>query len=135
MANNEKQNPLSRAASTVVRAFTRAKEKLTHHDDVETVTPVAMETAPRSPEKGRGKRATSDIPMADLNNSYTPDHTSLKTGFRTDGGDQHRDQEFAGGFSDERFNDEDRITNKSGDPRIGTHGRTYEPGETKGEQR
>ena len=35
-----------------------------------------------------------------------------------------------GGFADERFNDEDRFTtNKSGDPRIGTHRRKYEPGE------
>ena len=33
------------------------------------------------------------------------------------------------GVSDERWNDEDRFTNKSGDPRIGTHRRTYEPAE------
>ena len=43
--------------------------------------------------------------------------------------DQESDQELSGGFSDERFNDEDRFTNKSGDARIGTHDRKYEPGE------
>jgi hypothetical protein len=48
-------------------------------------------------------------------------HKSTKT--------PQRDQESALGVADERWNDEDRLTNKSGDPRIGTHGRTYEPGE------
>lgn len=60
---------------------------------------------------------------------YTPTQTSLKASFRSDGSDQQRDQEPAGGFSDERWNDEDHFTNKSGDPRIGTHGRNDEPGE------
>ena len=39
------------------------------------------------------------------------------------------------GVSDERWNDEDRLTNKSGDPRIGTHRRTYEPAEAGAESR
>jgi hypothetical protein len=64
-----------------------------------------------------------------LAGTHTVQQTSVKTSFRSDGDDRHRDQEFAGGFADERWNDEDRFTNKSGDPRIGTHGRTYEPGE------
>jgi hypothetical protein len=38
-------------------------------------------------------------------------------------------QEMAGGYADERWKDEDRFTNKSGDPRIGTHHRKYEPNE------
>src|ERR1051326_2935820 len=54
---------------------------------------------------------------------------SLKGPCRTDGSDRHSDQELANGYVDERWNDEDRFTNKSGDPRIGTHGRSYEPGE------
>ena len=32
-------------------------------------------------------------------------------------------------MGDERWNDEDHFTNRSGDPRIGTHRRSYEPGE------
>ena len=57
---------------------------------------------------------------------YTPTQTSLKASFRTTGEDQQRDQEFVAGYADERWNEEDRLTNKSGDPRIGTHGQRYE---------
>ena len=60
---------------------------------------------------------------------YTPNQTSLKASFRSTGEDRQRDQEFASGYADERWNDEDHFTNKSGDPRIGTHGRSYEPDE------
>ena len=31
--------------------------------------------------------------------------------------------------TNDRFSDEDRFTNRSHDPRIGTHNRTYEPAE------
>jgi hypothetical protein len=60
---------------------------------------------------------------------YSPKQTSLKASFRASGQELEKDQELAGGFSNERFNDEDHFTNKSGDPRIGTHDRKYEPGE------
>jgi hypothetical protein len=70
-----------------------------------------------------------DIPLEVLNGTYTPAQTSLKASFRASGEELERDQELAGGFADERFNDEDHFTNKSGDPRIGTHHRKYEPGE------
>jgi len=59
---------------------------------------------------------------------YTPKQTSLKAPFRTDGGDRQRDQELTPGY-DDTWNEEDKFTNKSGDPRIGTHHRKYEPGE------
>lgn len=77
----------------------------------------------------RRRRAEPDIPLDVLNRTYTPKQTSLKAPFRATGAERQRDQELAGGFADERWNDEDRFTNKSGDPRIGTHGRRYEPGE------
>ncbi len=67
-----------------------------------------------------------DIPQEVLNRTYTPKQTSLKASFRASGEERERDQDLAG---DERFNDEDHFTNKSGDPRIGTHHRKYEPGE------
>jgi len=57
--------------------------------------------------------------------------TSLKAPFRADGRDHQRDQELSPGDLSDRWNDEDRFTNRSGDPRIGTHGRAREPGERK----
>ncbi len=94
---------------------------------------------PRTEESGGGalRRAASSIARllgrgegrAQIENAYTPTQTSLKAPFRASGADRQRDQEFAAGVADDRWNDEDRFTNKSGDPRIGTHGRTYEPGE------
>ncbi len=65
----------------------------------------------------------------------TPPLTSSKAGFRSDGADHQQDQEYAFGVADDRWNDEDRMTNKSGDPRIGTHRRTYEPEEARPESR
>ena len=85
--------------------------------------PKVARTAARKP------RGSPDIPIDVLNRTYTPKQTSLKASFRTTGEDRQRDQEFASGYADERFSDEDRFTNKSGDPRIGTHGRRYEPNE------
>ena len=67
-----------------------------------------------------------DVPLGDIARAYMPPQTSLKTSFRFTGAERQRDQEFV---MNSRWNDEDRLTNKSGDPRIGTHGRTYEPGE------
>lgn len=67
--------------------------------------------------------------MDTLASAYTPTQTSLKAGFRADGADLHRDQEHGRGMETDTWRDEDRFTNKSGDPRIGTHGRTYEPAE------
>lgn len=71
----------------------------------------------------RTKRSEPDVPFDRLDGAYTPHQTGMKTSFRADGA-----QEFSRLVND-RWNDEDKLTNKSGDPRIGTHGRTYEPGE------
>jgi hypothetical protein len=75
------------------------------------------------------------MPIGQLERVYTPPQMSLKASFRADGSDRERDQEFALGYVDERWNNEDLFTNKSGDPRIGTHGRMYEPGERRQHQR
>lgn len=79
----------------------------------------------------RVAKREADIPMDRIAETYTPTQTSLKGPFRASGADQQRDQEFARGVADDRWNDEDLMTNKSGDPRIGTHGRSYEPGEAR----
>jgi hypothetical protein len=116
---------VSRAAGKVaarVRPARRRKE------------PVAAKPQP-APKKrllltpARAPKRRPDIPIEILQETYTPNQTSLKAPFRTTGEERQRDQEFASGYADERWNDEDHFTNKSGDPRIGTHGRSYEPGE------
>ena len=90
----------------------------------------------RTQAKARPAKREADIPLDVLDRAYTPPRTSSKAGFRADGADHQRDQEFGRGVADdERFNDEDRYTNRSGDPRIGTHRRTYEPGENRAESR
>jgi hypothetical protein len=77
----------------------------------------------------RSKNIEPDIPLDVLSRTHTPQQTSLKASFRVDGEDRQRDQEFAEGYADERWKDEDHFTNKSGDPRIGTHHRKNEPKE------
>ena len=134
MSTKEK---IQRATSTVRHAF----EKLTHRnheeheqdDDSPILMQGSQQSIPRAivePEtRARPRRVEADIPLDEIEGSYSPTQTSLKASFRTDGSDHQRDQEYSGGYADERWNDEDRFTNKSGDPRIGTHGRSYEPGE------
>lgn len=124
---------IARMRSAIMRNARRLGTKIRHprHE------PVAAEAAPqqsaakrREPMRAsRPVNRPTDVPLDLISSTYTPTQTSLKGPFRADGSDQARDQELAGGFADERWNDEDRITNKSGDPRIGTHRRTYEPGE------
>lgn len=82
----------------------------------------------------RPRRVESDIPLDVIQQTYTPHDTSSKQSFRSSGDDHERDQELVLGTADERWNREDHYANKSGDPRIGTHGRTYEPGEQNREE-
>jgi hypothetical protein len=139
MAHNRTEektrNPLRRAAAAVSRAVSRITHRGNDHggDDVVMPLETQQEITPRTtaPAPSRAPRREADVPM-DITNEYTPKQTSLKGGFRDDGSARQRDQELAAGAApDERWNDEDRFTNKSGDPRIGTRGRTYEPGETR----
>ena len=124
---------LQRVASAVKRLFSREPEASEPRSAVaETPTPTPMASAPKP---ARTTRRETDIPMDVITCHYTPPFTGGKAGFRSDGADHQSDQEFAYGVSDERWNDEDRLTNKSGDPRIGTHRRTYEPAETRTESR
>jgi len=76
----------------------------------------------------RSKQPRTDVPLDLIASTYSPRQTSLKTSFRSDGADRQQDQEMPIGAAD-RWQDEDHFTNKSGDARIGTHGRSYEPGE------
>jgi hypothetical protein len=122
-----KYGRLRRAASSIARMFKRAggreRPAMIGSDDPTLRTVPAPKTRPVHRE--------SDIPLDQIEQTYTPAQTSLKSPFRASGADQQSDQEFARGVADDRWNDEDRFTNKSGDPRIGTHGRTHEPVETR----
>ena len=110
-----------------------APKRLTPHRSAKA------ESQPAPKQSGAGHRPTTsaarppqlepDIPLDVLNRTYTPKQTSVKASFRTDGDDRQRDQEFADGYADESWGDEDHFTNKSGDPRIGTHHRKDEPKE------
>ncbi len=77
--------------------------------------------------EARGKQRTHRRP-ARSDRRVLAEADRLKSSFRSDGADQQLDQEMPIGAAD-RWQDEDHFTNKSGDARIGTHGRSYEPGE------
>lgn len=87
--------------------------------------PVTKAAKPqRRPATARAVQRQSDIPLDLIAAMYSPRQTSMKTSFRSDGADQQNDQETLLGAADQ-WQDEDHYTNKSGDARIGTHGRSY----------
>ncbi|HSP33946.1 MAG TPA: hypothetical protein VLU46_06490 [Thermoanaerobaculia bacterium] len=118
MPKTSKIGRFRRVALAITRLFRRGRHAQTTTLDQDA-----------SVRHARPAHRQTDIPMDQLEDVYIPTQTSLKGPFRASGADQQRDQEFAHGTADDRWKDEDLITNKSGDPRIGTHGRTYEPGE------
>jgi hypothetical protein len=75
----------------------------------------------------RSRQPRTDVPLDLIASTYSPKQTSLKSSFRSDGSDRQLDQEMPIGAAD-LWQEEDHFTNKSGDTRIGTHGRSYEPG-------
>lgn len=138
--DNEHSNPgglrrLTSALSRAARRLTGRGAEETVDDTPQPARASAASSTSRPQQQARTTRRESDIPLDVLDRAYTPPATSAKASFRSDGSDHQSDQEFALGFSDERWNDEDHLTNKSGDPRIGTHGRAYEPGENRSESR
>lgn len=132
----KKRSTVRRAGSAIARTAKKLTTKLrpARRRKKETEEPVAARATTRATPKVKTARAVarpakrqSDIPLDAVARTYSPKQTSLKTSFRTTGADHQRDQDVIG----ERWNDEDHYTNKSNDPRIGTHGRAYEPGERK----
>jgi hypothetical protein len=123
-------------AEAVKRVFARGRDEATPSGTAEAApTPAQPRHAKAAAGTARGVRREADIPLDVLDRSYTPPATSSKAGFRSDGADHQHDQEFSRGVADADWNDEDHFTNKSGDPRIGTRRRTYEPNETRAESR
>ena len=123
---------LRRAAEAVRRVFSRGRSA------DETAEPLSATPAqpqrPRTIEQqaARPVRRETDIPLDLIEREYTPPVTSSKASFRSDGSDHEKDQEI---IAENVWKDEDHYTNKSGDPRIGTHRRTFEANETRAESR
>ncbi len=92
-----------------------------------------MESRASTPATTTPVQRQSDIPMDLIDHMYTPLATSSKASFRSDGADHERDQELALGVVNDQWNDEDRLTNKSGDPRIGTHNRNHDSAQSRPE--
>ncbi|HEX7153537.1 MAG TPA: hypothetical protein VF618_18765 [Thermoanaerobaculia bacterium] len=132
---NNLGGPIRRAAAKIRHLFGRHEqsEQQPSMEATSRATPNPSDMNAQ-PVQERSTRRQSDIGIDVIANTYTPS-TSSKSSFRDDGADHHADQEFANGSGNTRWKDEDRFTNKSGDPRIGTHGRTYEPGESRDESR
>lgn len=122
-----RSNILQRAFSTVSRLFSRERHDGNGGDAV-PLKPARVQSS-REVHHARPARREPDIPLDQLAETYIPRQTSLKASFRASSEERQRDQDFGYGIAENRWKEEDRFTNKSGDPRIGTHGRTYEPGE------
>jgi hypothetical protein len=124
---------LGRLRDAVKRVFARGRGETTDAVEAAPATPAQPRTVRTAAPEGSARqvRREADIPLDVLDRSYTPPMTSSKSGFRSDGADHQHDQEFSRGVADADWNDEDHFTNKSGDPRIGTRRRTYEPNETR----
>jgi len=122
---------VARAKKAVKTAAKKVTSRVRSRRRVEQkAQPAVRKSRPRGDVKAvRPTVLKPDIPLEVLDRTYTPKQTSIKGPFRTSGDDHARDQELAGGYIEERWSDEDRFTNKTGDPRIGTHHRKYEPGE------
>jgi hypothetical protein len=141
MARREKSDStVRRAKSAISRTAKKLTSKLRPRRRIskQTEEPVVARASTRTTPKVKSNRAEpqstarpakrqTDIPLDAISGAYTPKQTSLKTSFRATGAEHQRDQDVPG----EHWNDEDHYTNRSGDPRIGTHGRAYEPGERK----
>jgi hypothetical protein len=132
-----RKSAVRRAGTAIARTAKKLTSKLrpAKRKKAEPVTAKATKRAtpkvktarakPRPASVSRPAKRTTDIPLDVVARTYTPPQTSLKSSFRGNGADRQRDQDMPG----EGWKDEDHYTNKSGDPRIGTHGRAYEPGE------
>jgi hypothetical protein len=132
MARREKaRSTVRRAGAAIKRAAKKVTTKLRPRRRTAKSTieePVQARATTRATPKVKTPRAVkrpADVPMDEITRTYAPKQTSLKASFRASGAERQRDQDVPG----ESWNDEDHYTNKSGDPRIGTHGRAYEPGE------
>lgn len=130
MPRTQGKSAVKRAGSAIARTARNLTTKLNPlKRAAKPAEKPARVAKPKAPAvQARTVKRQSDVPIDLLAQSYAPSQTSIKTSFRSDGADHYNDQEIPFG-TDERFENEDHFTNRSGDARIGTHGRSYEPGE------
>lgn len=131
------KSAFQRVTSAVKKLFMRGRADLDETREAASIPAAEPRQRPHrksAPYPARAARREADIPLDVLSRAYTPPATSSKAGFRSSGADHQRDQEFATGTADTTWKDEDHLTNRSGDPRIGTHGRTYEAREARREE-
>jgi hypothetical protein len=123
---------ISKAGGSIARTARKLTAKLDPRKRSAKTAESAKKKVVAKPQiaTARATQPRSDVALDLIANTYSPKQASVKASFRSDGGDQQLDQEMPIGAAD-RWQDEDHFTNKSGDARIGTHGRTYEPGERK----
>ena len=128
---------LRRVAQAVKRVFSRghSEEETAEPMHATTLKPARQKRRPQPQVQARPARREADIPLDLIDRTYTPPVTSSKASFRSDGEDHHQDQELIPRVANDRWNDEDHYTNKSGDPRIGTRRRTYEANESAADSR
>ena len=128
----KEKSVVKRAGSVIARAARNVSAKLKPRKRAAAIVAAAPVPKPAKPQvtpaTARPQVRQTDVPFDLIAAMYSPRQTSLKTSFRSDGTDQQNDQEILLGI-DDRWQDEDHFTNHSGDVRIGTHGRSYEPGE------
>jgi hypothetical protein len=123
------KSAISKAGGAIARTARKLTAKLDPRKRAAKTAEAAKKKVVAKPKPtARATKPRSDVALDLIASTYSPKQTSLKASFRSDGGDQQLDQEMPIGPAD-RWQDEDHFTNKSGDARIGTHGRTYEPGE------
>jgi hypothetical protein len=124
------KSAVSKAGGAIARTARKLTAKLDPRKRAAKTAEAAKKKVVAKPKTAtaRNKQTRTDVPLDLIASTYSPKQTSVKASFRSDGGDQQLDQEMPIGASD-RWQDEDHFTNKSGDARIGTHGRSYEPGE------
>ena len=129
MNRTQQKSALRRAASAVKRLFSRGTENVEW-----TIEAAPARERREEPKAAKPVQRQTDVPLDALEQAYTPPMTSSKASFRSDGSDHQLDQELVYGVAGAQWKDEDHFTNKSGDPRIGTHGRTNEPAEARVEE-
>ena len=120
------KSAVRRAGGAVARTARRLTAKLNPRNrSAKKAEAAKSRIAKPQAATARSKQPRTDVPLDLIASTYSPKQTSLKTSFRSDGADRQRDQEMPIGAAD-RWQDEDHFTNKSGDTRIGTRGRSYE---------
>jgi hypothetical protein len=121
---------VSRAGGAIARTARKLTAKLDPRKRSAKKVEAAKKKVAAKPHTAtaRATKPRSDVALDLIADTYSPRQTSVKASFRSNGSDQQLDQEMPIGGAD-RWQDEDHFTNKSGDARIGTHGRSYEPGE------